>query len=101
MLNENSSRITNKSDSMQNDLLKLKNLGKTSVRWLHAVGVQTEDQLHTRGAVDIYRKVKARGFKANRVLLYALHGAILDKHWSDLEPETKAELLAKAEDTNP
>lgn len=82
---------------MQDELLELKNLGKTSVHWLHAVGVHSREQLVARGAVDIYQTVRARGFKANRVLLYALQGALMDVHWNDLEPGLKSELLVQAE----
>lgn len=82
---------------IQNELINLKNLGKTSVRWLDAVGIRTKAQLVSRGAVDIYRLVKSRGFRANRVLLYALQGAIMDIHWSELDPELKANLIAEAE----
>jgi|TARA_Y100000310_G_scaffold337685_1_gene425396 TfoX/Sxy family transcriptional regulator of competence genes len=82
---------------MQDELLELRNLGKTSVQWLHAVGVHTKDQLVDRGPVRIYQAVKNRGFRANRVLLYALQGALLDVHWSDLEPDMKARLLQEAE----
>ncbi|MFT7245672.1 MAG: DNA transformation protein [Candidatus Azotimanducaceae bacterium] len=82
---------------MQDELLELKNLGKTSVRWLHAIGVHRREQLVERGAVGIYQAVQARGFKANRVLLYALQGALMDVHWNDLEPGLKSELLAQAE----
>ena len=82
---------------MQDELLELKNLGKTSVRWLHAIGVHTRDQLFARGPVEVYQTVKSRGFRANRVLLYALQGALLDVHWNDLDPDLKNELLLEAE----
>lgn len=82
---------------MQDELLELKNLGKTSVRWLHAIGVHRRDQLAEKGPVTVYRAVRERGFKANRVLLYALQGALMDIHWNELDPELKSELLAQAE----
>jgi len=82
---------------VQDELLELRNLGKTSVRWLHAVGVHTKDQLLDRGPVDVYQCVKARGFKANRVLLYALQGALMDVHWNELDSALKEKLLAEAE----
>jgi TfoX/Sxy family transcriptional regulator of competence genes len=82
---------------VHDELLELKNLGKTSVRWLHAIGVHSRDQLAEKGPVRVYQTVRARGFKANRVLLYALQGALLDIHWSELDPSLKSELLAQAE----
>jgi DNA transformation protein len=82
---------------VQNDLIKLRNLGKTSVMWLQAIGVNTEDELIKRGPVEVYQTIKARGFRTNRVLLYALQGALLDIHWNEIDPKLKAELLAKVE----
>lgn len=83
---------------MQDELLSLKNLGKTSVRWLHAVGIHKREQLVERGPVGTYRAVKQRGFRANRVLLYALQGALLDVNWKELDPALKSELLKAAEE---
>ncbi len=82
---------------MHNELLEMRNLGKTSVRWLHAVGIRTRAQLEEKGPVLVYKSVLARGFRANRVLLYALQGALLNQHWNDLDPEMKKELLESAE----
>ncbi len=82
---------------MQDELLELKNLGKTSVRWLHAVGIHKREQLEEKGPVGAYCAVKARGFKPNRVLLYALHAALIDVHWKDLDPGLKSDLLAEAD----
>ena len=79
------------------ELIELKNLGKTSVQWLNAVGIQSPEQLKAVGAVEAYRKVKARGFRVSKVLLYALEGALMDIHWSELEADHKARLLAAAE----
>ncbi len=82
---------------MHNELLEMRNLGKTSVRWLNAVGIRTRAQLEEKGPVLVYKSVLARGFRANRVLLYALQGALLNQHWNDLDPEMKKELLKSAE----
>ncbi|MFT4713433.1 MAG: DNA transformation protein [Candidatus Azotimanducaceae bacterium] len=82
---------------VHSELLELKNLGKTSVRWLNAIGIRTRAQLEEKGPVLVYQSVLARGFRANRVLLYALQGALLNKHWNELAPEVKKELLQMAE----
>ncbi len=71
----------------------MKNLGKTSVQWLNAIGIHSPEQLKSAGAAAAYRKVKARGFRVSKVLLYALEGALMDVHWSELEPEHKVRLL--------
>ena len=77
---------------MNDELQHLKNLGKTSAQWLHAVGIHSASDLKRLGAVDAYRAVKARGFRASKVLLYAIEGALLDIHWNDLPAERKEAL---------
>ena len=77
---------------MNDELLQLKNLGKTSSQWLHAVGIHSESDLRRMGSVDAYRAVKARGFRASKVMLYAIEGALLDIHWNELPPQHKAVL---------
>ncbi|MFP3518709.1 TfoX/Sxy family protein [Pseudomonas sp. SIMBA_077] len=81
---------------MHDELQHLKNLGKTSAQWLHAVGIHSASDLRRRGAVEAYRAVKARGFKASKVLLYSIEGALLDVHWNDIPSEKKALLNEQA-----
>jgi DNA transformation protein len=82
---------------MKNNLLELKNLGNTSVNWLRAVGVSSYDDLKAIGAVEAYLRVKRRGFRVSKVLLYALQGALMDVHWNDLPPDMKNQLLEEVE----
>lgn len=77
---------------MNDELLHLKNLGKTSARWLHAVGIHSIADLRRVGAATAYGAVKRRGFRASRVLLYAIEGALLDVHWNDVPSERKLAL---------
>ncbi|RJG10477.1 competence protein TfoX [Pseudomonas cavernicola] len=77
---------------MNDELQHLKNLGKTSAQWLHAVGIHSVTDLRRLGAVGAYRAVQARGFRASKVLLYAIEGALLNVHWNELPPAHKAEL---------
>lgn len=74
---------------MNDELLRLKNLGKTSAQWLHASGIHNLDDLRRLGSVGAYQAVQARGFRASRVLLYAIEGALLDIPWSQLSHEHK------------
>ena len=83
---------------MATDLIELKNLGKTSVQWLNAVGIRTLEQLHEVGSVAAFCKVRERGFKVSKVLLYALEGALIGSHWNDLDPEYKSRLLEAVDD---
>lgn len=79
------------------ELLKLKNLGMASVNILHAVGINTFSDLRSVGAVDAYRRIKARDINVSKVMLYALQGALLDIHWNDLPLDMKAQLVFEAE----
>ena len=86
---------------MSDELQRLKNLGKTSAQWLHAVGIHTAEDLRRLGAVNAYRAVRARGFRASRVLLYAIEGALLDMHWNELPSQHKAALNQQLENPLP
>lgn len=79
------------------ELLQLKNLGMASVNILHAVGINTYADLRNVGAVDAYRRIKARDINVSKVMLYALQGALLDIHWNDLPLDMKAQLVLEAE----
>ena len=83
---------------MQSELLELKNLGNTSINWLKAIGVQSQQDLKSIGPVEAYIRIKQRGIKVSKVLLYALHGALTDTHWADIEPDVKQQLLQEADE---
>lgn len=83
------------------DLLTLRNLGMASVNILHAVGINSYGDLANIGAVEAYCRIKARGIHVSKVMLYALHGALLDVHWNDLSPALKAQLVSEAESNSP
>ncbi len=79
------------------ELLELKNLGMASVNILHAIGVNTYQDLADVGSVGAYRKVKSRGIHVSKVMLYALEGALMDVHWNELAPDEKSRLVQEAE----
>jgi DNA transformation protein len=83
---------------MQSDLLDLKNLGNTSIHWLRTIGVNSQHDLKCRGAVNAYVAIKKRGIRVSKVLLYALHGAMIDTNWNELDDETKQQLLNQAKE---
>ncbi|GAB5534029.1 MAG: TfoX/Sxy family protein [Rubricoccaceae bacterium] len=77
----------------------LKNLGPESDRLLREVGIETADEVRQLGAVMTYKILSHRHGKAvNRIWLYALEGALTDRHWNSFSPEEKARLLAETED---
>lgn len=79
------------------ELLELKNLGMASVNILRAIGINTYDDLERVGAVEAYRRIKARDINVSKVMLYALQGALMDVHWNDLPADMKAKLVSEAE----
>jgi len=81
----------------QSELLELKNLGMATVNILHAIGINTYSELREIGAVEAYRRIKARDINVSKVMLYALEGALLDTHWNELPPDLKRQLVEQAE----
>lgn len=79
------------------ELLKLKNLGMASVNILRAIGINSYDDLKRVGAVDAYQRIKARDINVSKVMLYGLHGALVNVHWNDLPAEVKRRLVDEAE----
>ena len=79
------------------DLSSLKNLGTASINILNAIGVKTRQDLQCLGSVNAYLKIKARGIRVSKVMLYALEGALLDVHWKELDTDIKARLLVEVE----
>lgn len=77
---------------MEDELLKMKNLGKTSTQWLHAAGIHNAADLRRLGPFLAYRAVKARDFRASKALLYYIVGALNDLDWRELTRADKARL---------
>lgn len=81
----------------QSELLELKNLGMATVNILHAIGINTYSDLRQIGAVEAYRRIKARDINVSKVMLYALQGALMDIHWNELPADMKRQLVSDAE----
>jgi DNA transformation protein len=79
------------------ELLQLKNLGMASVNILRAIGINTHADLQRIGAVEAYRRIRARDINVSKVMLYALQGALMDVHWNEIPPDVKAKLVSEAE----
>ncbi|WP_111641076.1 TfoX/Sxy family protein [Marinimicrobium alkaliphilum] len=81
----------------RSELLGLKNLGIASVNIINAVGIHTREELAHFGAVEVYCRIVARDINVSKVMLYALHGALVDRHWSELSTEVKDRLVREAQ----
>ena len=60
------------------------------------MGIHSATDLRRLGSVGSLSR-GARGFRASKVLLYAIEGALLDVHWNELSPDHKAALLGELE----
>ncbi len=78
------------------NLLKLKNIGRTSAFWLNTVGIHDAEQLRSVGPVEAFRRIDDRGIRTSKSLLYALQGALLDQHWNDIDEMLKQQLCDEA-----
>ena len=82
---------------MPTELTNMKNLGVATVNILGAVGIHTPEELREAGAVETYCRIRERGIRVSKVMLYALQGALMDVHWNDLSPDLKAQLVQEAD----
>jgi hypothetical protein len=74
---------------------KLLNIGPKSYAWLRQVGIRTAADLKELGAVNVFMKVKKAGFRPSLNLLYALAGAVEDRHWNTLSADEKNALVVE------
>lgn len=56
------------------------------------MGVVSRSDLEKIGVVGAFNRVRDAGFSPSLNLLYALAGALIDVHWTELTPELKASL---------
>jgi hypothetical protein len=70
--------------------------------WLREVGIQSFEDLEALGAVEAYRRLKARfPHEVSLNALWGLQGALLNLHWNAIPPEMKAELKAQLNESPP
>lgn len=74
---------------------KAQNLGPKSTEWLAKAGITTVDELRSRGSVEAFLDVEELGIKPSLNLLYALEGAMSDRHWQAVRREEGGELLLR------
>jgi len=79
-------------------LRDLKGLGPKSEKLLFEVGITTEEELRELGAIRAFIRLKKEcSTKPSLTFLYAIVGAIEDKHWLDIAKHEKGQLLMELE----
>jgi len=81
------------------ELSKLKGLGPKSEKCLNEIGIHAKEQLHEIGAVRTFIKLNREySIKPSLNFLYAMVGALQNKHWADVTKTEKGRLLMELED---
>lgn len=82
---------------MSKTVIQLKNLGATSEHWLAQINIHTFDDLQQKGAVNCFEALcELKDFKPSLNFLYAMLGALENKHWTEYK-RYKGELLIELE----
>ena len=76
----------------------LPNLGSKSRQMLAHAGIHSIKELRKLGAVRAYLQVKSSSSKASLNLLWALEGALTERHWQDVAKHERLRLLLELED---
>ena len=79
-------------------LADLRNLGEKSAELLREIGIEKPEALSEAGAALAYKILKHRFPKEVTLnFLYAMEGALQNRHWNSFTPEEKEELKAAVE----
>ncbi len=76
----------------------LPNIGPKSRWMLEQAGIHSLEELRKLGAVRAYFRVKSSGSAASLNLLWALEGALTERHWQDVARHDRLRLLLEMED---
>ncbi len=75
----------------------LKGFGPKSKIVLNQIGIHTIDQLKSENPYKIYKKLKAQIPGTSLNFLYAIIGAVEDKHWQEIKKTQRTEILLTLE----
>lgn len=80
------------------ELSKLKGIGPKAEKSLNEIGIKTKKELQEIGAIEAYIKLKNEcSVKPSLNFLYAMVGALKDKHWTKIAKSEKKALLFELE----
>lgn len=73
-------------------------LGPKSRLWLAAIGITTPEHLATQDPFAVYARLKATQPGVSLNLLYALIGAVENRHWRDVARSERTSILLRLQD---
>ncbi len=76
----------------------VKNIGPKSAEMLRSIEIDTYAALEQAGPVLVYKILQHRFKGINLLMLYALYGAVHNRHWNSLSPQEKETLKAAADE---
>lgn len=71
----------------------MKGLGPKSAEMLARAGIATAEDLRKAGSIQAFVEVKRTGGAASLNLLWALEGALTDRHWKEVARIERTRLL--------
>lgn len=80
------------------DIHELPNLGPKSQQMLAEAGIHSVEQLRQLGAVRAFVQTKQTTQNISLNLLWALEGALSDRHWQEVVKHDRLSLLLQVED---
>ncbi len=74
-------------------LEKISGIGPKTAQWLAEIGIESEDDIHRLGSVEIYRRLKAhRPKEVSLNALWGLEAVIMGIRWDQLPQDVKEDL---------
>ena len=83
---------------MSRALTSLKNIGPTAAGMLEEAGITSPEALREAGAPLAYKILRHRfgAARVNALFLFAMEGALQERHWNAFSPKEKAALREAA-----
>ncbi len=82
-------------DGKTSRLRDMRNLGPKSEEWLPLVGIHDAEQLRAADPYEVYARLKATVPGINLNALYAIMGAVENRHWREIKQERRLEILLR------
>jgi DNA transformation protein len=80
------------------EVSQLQGLGEKSAKCLNGIGIYKRSDLEKTGVVNVFMDLKEEGsIKPSLNFLYAMVGALENKHWAKIAKEEKGRLLMELE----
>lgn len=76
----------------------MRGLGKMSWNMLASIGIATPDALRARDPFEVYATLHRMKITRSLNMLYALIGAVEDKHWQEIARERRMEILLRLDE---